>query len=140
MLLLVCIRGGIERDGQRESLGYDIANGRGYFSFAYALPESESGRLPSRLFLEILNSDEEEITQTTVTIPTNPEQIIQIPVAVAIAPEKPSPTLTQVANLARVQLPTQLLTTLTNKGIRTLGDLQKAGGLNNIPSAELSSN
>ena len=127
------IRGSIEREGQRESLGYDIANGRGYFSFTYALPESASGRLPSRLFLEILNSDEEEITQTTVTIPTNPEQIIKIPVAVPIAPEQPSPALTQVVNISRVQLPTQLLSTLANKGIRTLADLQKAGGLNNIP-------
>ncbi len=134
------IRGSIERNGQRESLGYDIANGRGYFSFTYALPESESGRLPSRLFLEILNSDEEEITQTTITIPTNPEQIIKIPVAVPIAPEKPSPALTQVANLARVQLPTQLLSTLANKGIRTLADLQKAGGLNNIPELGNTSN
>lgn len=130
------VRGSMLTNSQElEALGYDITNGRGYFALTYTTPKTEAsrGRSPRRLQLEILNPQGEAIHQTAIGVPASSEEILEIRVPVPQVPEPPSPTLTEIANLSRSQLSSQLVSTLANRGIRTLADFIKARGTNNLP-------
>lgn len=115
-------------------IGCDITNGRGYFSFNYTIPQSETKQLRTqhKLGIKILDVSGKEIHKTVVNVSPNSEQILSIAISVPQIPA-PSPNLSQLSNIGGLQLSSQILSSLSNRGIKTLADVRKAGGVVNIP-------
>ena len=134
------VRATLQRNQEATELGDTITNSRGYFSFTYSTPADEANRPPVSysLSLEILTAENVHLHQTTVSLPEDPEQILDVRIPTAEPPEPPSPALAQIASFSGSQLSAQLLSSLSDRGIKTIADLKHLDRDRNIP--ELSPN
>jgi peptidoglycan hydrolase-like protein with peptidoglycan-binding domain len=123
----------LDAGNQPKDLGQDITNANGLFGLVYTTaPDTSPDASGRRLRLHILDVKGEEIHQTEITVATEAEQVMDIRVPVPAIPEPASPTLAEVSAAVQLPLPPQLLTFLTERGIHTLADVCKAGGIDHL--------
>ena len=123
----------LDAGSRPKDLGQDITNASGLFGLVYTTPPNAppdaSGR---RLQLQILDPQGEEIHQTEITVATESEQVLDIRVPVPATAESSSPTLEELSTALQLPISPELMAALTQRGIHTLADVQKTGGLSQI--------
>ena len=116
-----------------KDLGEDITNASGLFGLIYATPpDVPPAKSTRRLRLQILDPTGEEIHQTEITVATEPEQVLDIRMPVPATPQAQSPTLAELSNAVQLPISPQLVAALAERGIHTLADVHKTGGLSQI--------
>lgn len=123
--------------GGPNDLGHDVTSEEGLFAFGYVAPphhppaEGESSTT-RRLLLRILDAQARELHQTEIQVQADRAQVVVVRVPVAAIPEPSSPAVGELANILDLRLPPALLPFLAKKGIHTLADIRKAGGVSRL--------
>jgi Tc toxin complex TcA C-terminal TcB-binding domain/Putative peptidoglycan binding domain/Repeat of unknown function (DUF5648) len=128
----------VDLDAANRDLGYVTTDAKGLFSLTYTTPpHSSTGEETAietrRLQLHIATPERNEIYQTEVQIEVDRDQTLTVRIPVPAPPD-----LTQLAESLQLPLPARLLPFLAERGIRTLADIRRAGGirqLENLPVA-----
>ena len=125
------VEGRVEADDETGGdLGYDVTNGQGLFGFTYAQPPSDSEDAPRvKLTLRIKNDGDEDLSVATLNVVADPEEVFEHKIALPAEEEPESP---EIAGLD-FELSQQVQSRLNEKGIHTLADLRRAGGLEAVP-------
>ena len=112
-------------------LGVDTTDGRGYFALA-AIPWPDAEERSRTVRLEIDDPAGGRVHATDLHVGREPmAHEIRVPVEPP-SDEPPSPQLTEIVERFGVDLPHGLLDRLGERGLRTLTDLRRAGGLANV--------
>jgi hypothetical protein len=123
-------------------LGFDLTDSQGRFAVVYRLSAAPSDGEPGevearrRLRLRILDQRRRQIHQTEIRTGGRPGEIFDVLVPPPVATPTPSIGLIEVARVLRGKVrPTRLqaiLGDLSRRGIRTLEDIRRHGGLQHL--------
>ncbi|MGA9767844.1 MAG: neuraminidase-like domain-containing protein [Blastocatellia bacterium] len=108
-------------------LGYDKTDSNGLFAFSYIAPRVTSGR---RLRLLVTDAEGRELHQTEVQVLPDQNQLPAIRVSLPAVETPPSPTLAELVSIIGAKIDDSLLSDLSGRGIHTLADVRRAGGIN----------
>lgn len=127
----------LDAEGEPKDLGYDMTDRRGRFAVVYTMPRrtppegGDGGEQTAerRLCLHILNSQGEEIHQTEIRAEPVQREITAVQVPFTEPPGPADIPVTELAQALEFNIPDELKGFLTDKGIRTLADIRRAGGI-----------
>jgi hypothetical protein len=129
--------------GQSRALGSDKTNDQGLFTIVYAAPET--GAVASdatlrfiRLRLEISPPDSDDQYETEILVRIGEDRVLDVPVPFRQHHERKVRTIRDIATVAPdVTLPDDLLSTLADRGITTLDDVRRVGGVRTLADLPL---
>jgi len=114
-------------------LGYDISNDAGLVTIIYTFPVEGVNKgtvLSERKFkIEVYNPKSEKLLTTEISYKPPQDKIIEIKVPVPAQADPAALTLDKLVADTQVKLPANLLTFLKQKGINTLADIRRVGGI-----------
>lgn len=136
----------LEAGEEPNDLGYDTTDSLGRFAVAYITPrrilsEDEAGDdevSDRRLRLHILNPQGEEIHQVEIRIQPEQLELEVIRVSVPKLPEPADIPATELASTLDFNIPDELATHLAERGIQTLADIRRAGGIAHLEDLPVS--
>ena len=124
--------------GQTTRIGRRLSDGGGSFTIAYPVPATtDNAESITTLLLRVLDTTGTEVHQTRVAAPEEQTVAHQIQVP-TIAPVDRSPKLDELRAFVNGGLPQETIDALDARGIRTLEDVRRTGGLTrleNLPTA-----
>ena len=137
----------LEAGEEPKDLGYDTTDSLGRFAVAYITPRrilSEDGAGDNevsdrRLRLHILNPQGEEIHQVEIRIQPEQLKLEVVRVSVPKFPEPADIPATELASTLDFNIPDELATHLAERGIQTLADIRRAGGIAHLEDLPISS-
>ncbi|WP_405598138.1 neuraminidase-like domain-containing protein [Streptomyces sp. NBC_00081] len=115
-------------------IGHEVTDGDGVFAIWFATPPGQEQPGQETLAHRYLRigadmGDDEEFWSTDLEAFTDHESVLTFDVPVPHAPEPASHELSQVVQVANLQLSDELSSFLDTHQIRTLGDIRRLGGL-----------
>lgn len=123
----------IDSSGTEDNLGMDVTHRNGQFSFCFFEPEDVPGGSPDRQFLfKVTMPDGTKLPESDpVSIsPNHPEgELLQVSIRV---PRSYSSTLEALQLEGLINLPSELISTLKEHGIKDFANIRRAGGLSSI--------
>jgi hypothetical protein len=129
--------------GERRALGSDESNDQGLFTIVYSAPERgpvAADATPTfiRLRLEISRRGTDDRYETEIVVRVGEDRVLDVPVPLRQEQERTVRTLRDIATVAPdVSLPDELLSTLADRGITTLDDVRRIGGVRTLTDLPL---
>ncbi|MPZ79747.1 MAG: hypothetical protein GEV28_04845 [Actinophytocola sp.] len=121
---------------QPADLGTDATDHRGYFGLA-TIPWPDPDQQSRIVHLEIDDPDGERVLATEVQVGREPTvHEIRVPVEPP-SDEPPAPHVAEIVQRFGIDVPAGLLDRLRERGLHTLTDLRRAGGLANIEDLDV---
>jgi hypothetical protein len=113
-------------------LGYAFSNEQGLFSLAFTIPQKDETPESRRLKLIVSTPEGDQIHEEEVAAKTDSTEVMDITVTLPAAEEPPSPAIDELSEQLNLQIPDELSGFLNEKGIATLADLRRTGGLSRM--------
>ena len=124
-----------DQDADGQTLGLDVTDGDGGFSFAFYVPRAEPASAPARRFaFKVVTPDGEDLPEGAATINPGRDASELVPVEVKV-PKPRVPSLEDQLQDGKLRLPPAISTWLTSKGIQSLADIRRKGGLRQVADA-----
>ncbi|MBV6447992.1 neuraminidase-like domain-containing protein [Nitrosomonas sp.] len=124
----------LDAGDEPEDLETKITNAQGFFEIIYPLPEDSGPNAERRLRLKVLTEKAnkiKEIFEEEIRLTANQQQVIEFLVTIPVASE-PTHVLTELASTLQLELPSGLLSFLSDQRILTLRDIRKSGGIRRL--------
>lgn len=132
----------VESGKKAADLGFDVTSRDGFFSLRYSRrvtpptaksPGQSTSTPPRRFALHIWNPGGEKIHETEIQAMQDDAEVVQIVVPMSADPRPQQPTISDVVKAAGVDVPEALARTLADRGVHTLADVRRTGGLSRLP-------
>ena len=124
-----------DKDADGQTLGLDITDRDGGFSFGFYVPRDLPANALVRHFsFKVVTPDGQDLPEGAAAIgPGRPPNEV-VPVEIS-APKPRVPPLEEQLNDAQLQLPPAISNWLTGKGIASFADIRRKGGLRQVADA-----
>ncbi|HNP51889.1 MAG TPA: hypothetical protein PKJ85_08850 [Nitrosomonas nitrosa] len=128
----------LDAEAKPRDLGEAVTGASGLFRFIYlSSPKAEEKYVQHKLRLEIhINTQSKEKYTTEVMASAN-ANILEIKVPMPSAAESTDHKFTELADALNLKLPEDFLSFLSDKGIHTLSDARKVGGISRLKELPL---
>ena len=115
-----------------EDLGIEAVDGQGRFGIMFPLPRTATADSERRLRLQVLDREAKPLFETEVRVRAEQQDVLDVRVPVPRPDEPTTHRLDELAATTRLTIPTDLLSFLRSRGIHTLGDVRRAGGIGTL--------
>lgn len=128
----------LEADAERRrDLGSDVTDGAGLFSLTYTTPPSPPAPplaedAQRRLRLHITTPFEQELAPIELQVRITQREIEKVRIVVPPPPAPPTATIATLIQNGHLNLPAEVSRFLAGRGIATLADVRKQGGLKKL--------
>jgi len=118
-------------------LGVATADQSGLFGFAYRSPAAPAGSDHILFHVRILDPNGQTLADCAVSIAAGQDQAFKVPISLLASTGSDAVTIADAMAGTAVGLPAVLDAFLGTRGLRTLGDIRRAGGLSRLADLPL---